>query len=440
MARRRGSVRSTTAGRVARGTAPDPGKAQVPLSRAHHDVELFTGAGGLSLGLAAAGLPAEHLFEKNARCCTTLRENKNAGVGVIGEVHEIDVREVDWSKVPRPVRLLAAGPPCQPFSLAGNHKGDEDHRNEFPTMLAAVRELAPAVVLVENVQGLTRPSFRPYFEYILQQFTHPSLAPEPEEDWKQHSARLAPHAVETNAEYAVRWRVLNAADYGAAQMRARTVIIATRADLPTVELPARTHSRAALLVDQASGAYWERHRIACPEGYADLAASVDPDDPERELKPWRTVRDAIASLPPPEGSDSPLQHWVVPGARVYRGHRGSSLDWPSKTIKAGVHGVAGGENIIHLDDGSFRYFTLREMARIQGFPDSYAFHGPRSRVIGQIGNAVPCGLAEALGRAIIKMLRAHSRHEREDTKSQATAKSRPARAAMSRGGAIAHGI
>ena len=385
---------------AARAESSDPGSAQVRLFRAHHDVELFTGAGGLSLGLAAAGLPAEHLFEKNARCCTTLRDNKSAAVGVTGEVHEIDVRDVDWSTVPRPVRLLAAGPPCQPFSLAGNHRGDEDHRNEFPAMLAAVRELTPAVVLVENVQGLTRPSFRPYFDYILQQLAHPSLPPGQDEDWKQHSARLTKHAEANEAEYAVRWDVLNAADYGAAQLRARTVMIATRSDLPVVELPARTHSRSALLVEQASGAYWRRHKIEAPEGYAELASGIDAADPDRKLKPWRTVRDAIATLPAPGDAASPLQHWIVPGARTYRGHRGSVLDWPSKTIKAGVHGVAGGENIVHLDDGTFRYFTLREMARIQGFPDDYKFHGPRSRVIGQIGNAVPCGLAEALGREI----------------------------------------
>lgn len=424
----------------ARGDFADLGGAQVRLLPPYHDVELFTGAGGLSLGLAAAGLAADHLFEKNARCCTTLRENKVAGVGVTGEVHEIDVRKVDWSEVPRPVRLLAAGPPCQPFSLAGNHKGDEDHRNEFPAMLVAVRALGPAVVLVENVQGLARPSFRQYFDYILQQLAHPSLAPEPAEDWKHHSARLACLASDASPEYAVRWRVLNAADYGAAQVRARTVIIATRADLPTVELPAPSHSRAALLADQASGAYWDRHKIERPDGHANLAVGVEPDDPDRKLSPWRTVRDAIASLPPPTDLNSPIQHWVVPGARVYRGHRGSVLDWPSKTIKAGVHGVAGGENIVHLDDGSFRYFTLREMARIQGFPDSYSFHGPRSRVIGQIGNAVPCGLSEALGREIFRMFDAQARIERENTQLKATMIERASRSKILGGVGLAHGI
>ena len=389
---------------VARGTARrgQEGR-QEPLFGRAHDLELFTGAGGLSLGLAAAGFIAEHLFEKNARACATLKANKERGAGVRGEVHSVDVRDVDWSKIPTPVRLLAAGPPCQPFSLAGNHKGDQDHRNEFPATLRAVRELRPEHVLLENVQGLVRPSFRKYFDYILLQLSFPSFAPlSADEDWLAHLERLTCHADGRAPEYIVRWRVLNAADYGVPQLRTRTVIIASRADRPVVELPAPTHSRTALLVDQAAGTYWERHRLEAP---SQEGPRVDPEelrrDPSASLLPWRTVRDALSDLRAPGTTDAdPLQHWIIPGARLYRGHRGSVLDWPSKTIKAGVHGVAGGENIVHLDDGSFRYFTLREMARIQGFPDTYAFEGPRSRIIGQIGNAVPFKLAEALGRQI----------------------------------------
>jgi DNA (cytosine-5)-methyltransferase 1 len=81
------------------------------------------------------------------------------------------------------------------------------------------------------------------------------------------------------------------------------------------------------------------------------------------------------------------------------------LDWPSKTIKAGVHGVPGGENTISLDDGSFRYFTLRETARVQGFPDKYIFEGARIHVTRQIGNAVPCPLAAAVGEALMDLLK-----------------------------------
>ena len=95
-------------------------------------------------------------------------------------------------------------------------------------------------------------------------------------------------------------------------------------------------------------------------------------------------------------------HWMIPGARSYTGHTGSQLDWPSKTLKAGVHGVPGGENTLLCDDGSLRYYTLREMARIQTFPDCHYFTGARSSVTRQIGNAVPCDLAAAIASPLRK--------------------------------------
>ena len=104
-----------------------------------------------------------------------------------------------------------------------------------------------------------------------------------------------------------------------------------------------------------------------------------------------------------------MNHWTVLGARAYVGHAGSKLDWPSKTIKAGVHGVPGGENILVDDNGFVRYFTLRETARLQTFPDKHHFEGARLHATRQIGNAVPCDLAEAVGAPLFKLLRRKER-------------------------------
>ena len=81
------------------------------------------------------------------------------------------------------------------------------------------------------------------------------------------------------------------------------------------------------------------------------------------------------------------------------------LDEPSKTIKAGAHGVPGGENTVVLDDGSVRYYTVRESARIQTFPDDYLFFGSWTESMRQIGNAVPVRLAQMIGESVIKELR-----------------------------------
>ena len=114
-------------------------------------------------------------------------------------------------------------------------------------------------------------------------------------------------------------------------------------------------------------------------------------------QPWRTVREAIGDLPDPERhprkSSGWLNHRFQPGARSYPGHTGSPLDEPAKTLKAGVHGVPGGENMLRRPDGSIRYFTVRESARLQTFPDDFVFHGAWSETMRQLGNAVPVDLA-----------------------------------------------
>ena len=126
-----------------------------------------------------------------------------------------------------------------------------------------------------------------------------------------------------------------------------------------------------------------------------------------ELAPWRTLRDAIADLPePPEPFESRaehpdwLHHYGWPGARIYRGHTPNELDRPAKTVKAGVHGVPGGETVLRRDDGSVRYLTVREVARIMTFPDDWWLAGPRGEQMRQLGNAVPVSLGEAMAAAV----------------------------------------
>jgi len=100
-----------------------------------------------------------------------------------------------------------------------------------------------------------------------------------------------------------------------------------------------------------------------------------------------------------------FDHTFQPGARSYPGHTGSPLDVPSKTLKAGVHGVPGGENMLRREDGSVRYFTVRESARLQTFPDDYRLRGAWSETMRQLGNAVPVELAAAVADQIASTLR-----------------------------------
>jgi DNA (cytosine-5)-methyltransferase 1 len=126
------------------------------------------------------------------------------------------------------------------------------------------------------------------------------------------------------------------------------------------------------------------------------------------MAPWRTLRDAIGDLPQPVvGAEHPswLHHIGNPCAHEYPGHTPNGLDRPAKTIKAGVHGVPGGEGVVRLDDGSIRNLTVREVARIMTFPDDWWLAGPRTEQMRQLGNAVPVELARAVGNSVAVALR-----------------------------------
>ena len=105
---------------------------------------------------------------------------------------------------------------------------------------------------------------------------------------------------------------------------------------------------------------------------------------------------------------------AVLARRAYPGHTGSELDKPSKTIKAGVHGVPGGENMIRYPDGSLRYMTVREAARVQTFPDGYEFCGAWSEGMRQIGNAVPVELARVVAASVACALREDTARKQMD--------------------------
>jgi DNA (cytosine-5)-methyltransferase 1 len=116
----------------------------------------------------------------------------------------------------------------------------------------------------------------------------------------------------------------------------------------------------------------------------------------------------LHDLPDPErqptASTKHSNHRFQPGAKSYPGHTGSPLDEPAKTLKAGVHGVPGGENMLLRPDGTVRYFTVRESARLQTFPDDYCFTSSWTEAMRQIGNAVPVTLANLIGNNVADKL------------------------------------
>lgn len=379
-------------------------------------LELFAGAGGLALGMAGAGFHHAAVIEWDRDACDTFRQNQNRFLPADRwPVFQADVRSFDYSNF-KDVVVVSGGPPCQPFSLGGKHRGNGDTRDMFPEAVRAVREIRPRAFIFENVKGLLRETFADYFEYIFLQLSHPSFVRARGEDWKGHRARLEKHHTSRKgaAEYNVVFRLVNAADYGVPQRRERVFLVGFRSDLGVKwSFPEGPYSEEALLRSQwITGEYWERHSVPRrmrPQLSARSLSKIrgiENDLFSHEKRPWLTVRDAIADLPDPErrpGNGIP-NHVFIPGARPYVGHTGSPLDEPSKTLKAGDHGVPGGENMLARIDGSVRYFTVREAARLQTFPDSYVFNGAWTEAMRQLGNAVPVQLSRSIAKSVADTL------------------------------------
>lgn len=390
-------------------------------------------------------------FVKHA--CDTLEANGAVPRGEEETIPEVsdpwplvrgDVRDLKMGYLQGQVDLLAGGPPCQPFSLGGVAKGDEDRRNMFPEMFRAIREIQPKAVICENVRGLLRPSFKPYFDYILRELEFPFEERDPDARWFEHDAILKAKQRRARNRPEERYRVfkfeVNAADFGVPQVRNRVIVLAFRADLNINErvladAVRQTHSERALLRSLITEEYWERHPNVPKQVRAQVISSLPGelpiDDAETGLSPWLTLRDALAgsrlgleALPPirwnrlnrKQYPDMPMDHVGWPDARIYPGHTPNVLDRPAKTVKAGVHGVPGGESVLltdsplpRSDNGSdsryrHRYMTVRETARVMTFPDDWSLSGPRGEKMRQLGNAVPVRLGETFAKGVARVL------------------------------------
>jgi len=373
-------------------------------------IELFAGAGGLALGCQLAGFNAVATLERNTAACDTLRRNKARGHRLAADwlIQEGDVRDFDWAQHEGVIDMVAGGPPCQPFSTGGLGRAASDERNMFPVTADIVAQLRPKAFIIENVRGLTRSAFSEYYEYVQRRLALPEVPAKAGEDWPNHLARLrraAAHGAHHDFAYNVVATLVNAADYGVPQQRHRVFIIGLRTDLEVRwQFPAATHSKEALMHTQwVTGTYWEEHEVAIGQRPARPTTRMPKAlDPQISGQRWQTVRDALVGLPSPTRHPSTeiSDHIYQSGARSYPGHTGSPWDSPAKALKAGYHGVPGGENMLRHTNGAVRYFTVRESARIQTFPDDYEVHGSWGEAMRQLGNAVPVRLAAIVAASV----------------------------------------
>lgn len=299
-------------------------------------LEVCAGAGGQALGLEQAGFDHEGLVEIDSDCCKTLRLNRPEW-----SVHEYDLHEFDGRPY-KGIDLLAGGLPCPPFSVAGKQLGEKDERNLFPQAIRLVDETRPKAVMIENVRGFLDAVFEDYRGYI-----------------KGELHKLG---------YETHWRLLNASDYGVPQLRPRVVIVALRHDIKDafdwpVPNPHDAPTVGETLLELMAERGW------------------------RGARKWAERADEIAPT-------------LVGGSKK---HGGPDLG-PTRARKAwaalGVNGKTIAEEAPDPDFVGMPRLTVRMAARIQGFPDSWKFHGRKTAAYRQVGNAFPPPVAKAVAEKI----------------------------------------
>ncbi len=362
-------------------------------ARAFTAVSLFTGAGGLDVGLEQAGFRTVGAVDFEADCVATLGLNQRAAVPVdvrrnyLGGavILAADVETVGPEQL-RPAGhgrswvpdLMAGGPPCQPFSSSGKMRSVEDPRGKlFEHFVRLAAGLRPKLILFENVRGLV---------------TARGPSGEPGE-----VLRMVKGAFE-GIGYATTFALLNAADYGAAQRRARCFMMATRCTaLPLFPEPTHAEAPGGGLFDAPSS--W----VTLGQFLATLPAPA----PEEIVRPSPALAIRLANVPDGSGLKSagareatrPGGHW---GYR--QGTFIADLNLPARTITASAS-----QDWVRLPDGSLRRLTLRECAALQGFPREWQFAGPLASRFRQVGNAVPTVFGKALGEALLAVLSGRER-------------------------------
>jgi DNA (cytosine-5)-methyltransferase 1 len=347
---------------------------------------VFTGAGGLDIGLEMAGFRTVTAVECDEDCISTLRINQAARIPIpgveglcflegtciiakkIGDVEPGELRPEDALKEGTP-DVMAGGPPCQPFSSSGAMLSIADPRGRlFEDFVRLADVLRPRFVLFENVRGLV---------------TAKGPSGEPGE-----ALFMVKEAFE-KIGYATRFALLNAADFGCPQRRVRCFMLASR-DTEVPLFPEPTHS------EKMEGGLFDG------------------------LRPWVSLREFLKNQPEPDPADvvRPTARLAVhlgslkegtglrsAGAREATrpgGHWGyrqgtfiADQALPARTVTASAS-----QDWVRLADGTLRRLTWRECAALQGFPRGWLFAGGRASQFRQIGNAVPVVFGRVLGEVL----------------------------------------
>ena len=392
-------------GLMTRAAVPKNAYCEMEMNRRSH-ISLFTGAGGLDLGIDRSGFTTLVAVEKDRYARKTLESNRAhfrfADFELLEDAASVTGEDLLTAAGVRrgELDLLSGGPPCQAFSTAGHRRSIADPRGSLiGRFLQLVGDVQPRFFLLENVRGVLSAALR-HRPLAKRGAGHDPLAPE--EQVGSLLDLIIPWITD-RLGYQVSYGLLDAADYGVPQVRQRVIFIGSR--------------------DHELG------KADSVPTLAELAPATHSKRPEEGLIAWRTLQDALDGLPQTntEGLKySPTRAAVlekVPQGKNWRFLRDNFGEDYLQSVMGGAYSSTGGRvgfwrrlcltkpcptlvaspvqkatSLCHPTET--RPLTVREYARIQQFPDDYTFAGPTSSRYTQIGNAVPVGLAHAVGTAV----------------------------------------
>lgn len=329
----------------------------------HTVLELFAGAGGLALGMEAAGINCVALNELNHWAAETLRKNRPKW-----NVIEGDIRDVSFPELKNKVDVVTGGFPCQAFSFAGKRLGFQDARGTlFYEFARIVKETMPAICVGENVRGLLN----------------------------HDKGRTLKGMIDILDEIGYRVlnpQVLKAIYYNVPQKRERLVIVGIRKDVKVdFDYPVPNTKIYNLKDALKKGKLYPTNvpvsqGTKYPKRKKEILDLVPPGGCWREL-PLEIQKEYM------------LQSFYLTGGRTGMARR---IAWNEPSLTLTCSPAQKQTERCHPD--VTRPFTVREYARIQTFPDDWAFAGSMSNQYKQIGNAVPVNLAKEIGKSIVAFL------------------------------------
>lgn len=346
-------------------------------------ISLFSGAMGLDIGLARAGLNIVIGQDFDKSCVETMQANGHAVLcGDIREIKAPDLLEETGMKVGEPF-LICGGPPCQPFSTAGKRLGINDPRGSlFMDFIRMIDYIRPRFFVMENVKGI-----------ISSPLKHVPIEERDESDPEQQLGTVLDVILNefNKLNYKTVYGVLDAVNYGVPQFRERFVLIGSR-DNEDIFLPVPTH----FAVHQNEKYKWQSLSSAIKD--IENAPGVCESFSQERLKYLRLVPEGgnWRSLPEEMIEEAMGGAYRSGGGKVGF-YRRLSYSEPCPTLVTSP--VQKATMMCHpVKD---RPLSIKEYARIQQFPEEWVFTGTVASQYRQIGNAVPVGLAEQIGKAII---------------------------------------